>query len=62
MEKQKNNDCELYNFSGEADLDKKSKSWEILESINKNIQILDSLNPNYKVILWENKLILKDTY
>tara|TARA_B100000963_G_C22067071_1_gene426419 strand:+ start:140 stop:346 length:207 start_codon:yes stop_codon:yes gene_type:complete len=56
----KRNDCEINYHS--TDLDKKSKSWEIVESMNENIKLLKKLNPDYKVILWENKLYLKDTY
>ena len=52
------NECELYH----CEIDKKSKSWEIVESMNENIKLLKKLNPDYKVILWENKLYLKDTY
>lgn len=56
----KRNDCELNYYS--TDFDKKSKSWKIVESMNENIRLLKKMNPNYKVILWENKLYLKDTY
>ena len=54
----KSNECELYH----CEIDKKSKSWKIVESMNENIKLLKKMNPNYKVILWENKLYLKDTY